>query len=91
MRRHRKEKGFLVYVLVCVRARDMWQSPKCLIKPLIVVLFSPIEQVINEMTDGGADYCFECVGLSSLVHEAFACCRKVSLSLSLSKHASFQS
>ena len=35
-------------------------------------------QVILEMTDGGADYCFECVGMASLVHEAFACCRKVS-------------
>ncbi|KAM7518110.1 hypothetical protein LguiB_017072 [Lonicera macranthoides] len=33
-------------------------------------------QVINEMTAGGADYCFECVGLASLVHEAYACCRK---------------
>ena len=42
-----------------------------------------IEQVIDEMTDGGADYCFECVGMASLVHEAYACCRKVSLSLSL--------
>ncbi|XP_008464878.2 alcohol dehydrogenase-like 7 isoform X1 [Cucumis melo] len=35
-----------------------------------------VSQVINEMTDGGADYCFECVGLSSLIKEAFACCRK---------------
>ncbi|KAJ4834310.1 hypothetical protein Tsubulata_014208 [Turnera subulata] len=35
-----------------------------------------VGQVINEMTDGGADYCFECVGSSSLVHEAYACCRK---------------
>ncbi|GAB2289277.1 hypothetical protein Dimus_023582 [Dionaea muscipula] len=33
-------------------------------------------QVINEMTNGGADYCFECVGLATLVQEAFACCRK---------------
>lgn len=33
-------------------------------------------KVINEMTGGGADYCFECVGLSSLVEEAYACCRK---------------
>ncbi|XP_057974342.1 alcohol dehydrogenase-like 7 [Malania oleifera] len=33
-------------------------------------------QVINEMTNGGADFCFECVGLASLVQEAFACCRK---------------
>lgn len=36
-------------------------------------------KVINETTDGGADYCFECVGQSSLIKEAFACCRKVSL------------
>jgi len=35
-----------------------------------------VSQVINEMTDGGADYCFECVGMASLVHEAYACCRK---------------
>ncbi|CAI9117058.1 OLC1v1018379C1 [Oldenlandia corymbosa var. corymbosa] len=35
-----------------------------------------VSQVIKEMTDGGADYCFECVGMASLVHEAFACCRK---------------
>lgn len=35
-------------------------------------------QVIIEMTNGGDDYCFECVGLGTLVQEAFACCRKVS-------------
>ncbi|KAL6995945.1 Oxidoreductases acting on the CH-OH group of donors With NAD(+) or NADP(+) as acceptor [Sarracenia purpurea var. burkii] len=35
-----------------------------------------LSEVINELTGGGADYCFECVGLASLVHEAFACCRK---------------
>lgn len=35
------------------------------------------EQVINEMTNGGADYCFECVGMGTLVQEAYACCRKV--------------
>ncbi|KAG8378042.1 hypothetical protein BUALT_Bualt08G0097000 [Buddleja alternifolia] len=35
-----------------------------------------ISEVINEMTDGGADYCFECVGLTNLMHEAFSCCRK---------------
>lgn len=40
-------------------------------------------QVITEMTGGGADYCFECVGSASLVQEAYACCRKVSL---ISKH-----
>ncbi|KAA8528802.1 hypothetical protein F0562_036157 [Nyssa sinensis] len=36
----------------------------------------PVSEVINEMTGGGADYCFECVGLASLVHEAFACSRQ---------------
>ncbi|XP_038715469.1 alcohol dehydrogenase-like 7 isoform X1 [Tripterygium wilfordii] len=36
----------------------------------------PISQVIKEITDGGADYCFECVGFSPLVREAYASCRK---------------
>ncbi|XP_075496172.1 alcohol dehydrogenase-like 7 [Primulina tabacum] len=35
----------------------------------------PVSQIVNEMTGGGADYCFECVGKASLVEEAFACCR----------------
>ncbi|CAI8586612.1 unnamed protein product [Vicia faba] len=35
-----------------------------------------VSQVIIEMTDGGADYCFECVGMASLVQEAYASCRK---------------
>ncbi|KAF5794312.1 putative alcohol dehydrogenase [Helianthus annuus] len=35
-----------------------------------------VSQVIMEMTGGGADYCFECVGMKSLVHEAYASCRK---------------
>ncbi|KAL4301359.1 alcohol dehydrogenase-like 2 [Arachis ipaensis] len=30
-----------------------------------------VSEVINEMTDGGADYCFECIGLASLMAEAF--------------------
>ncbi|CAI0434993.1 unnamed protein product [Linum tenue] len=34
-----------------------------------------VSEVILEMTNGGADYCFECVGMASLVEEAFACCR----------------
>ncbi|GAB2290683.1 hypothetical protein Dimus_024958 [Dionaea muscipula] len=29
-----------------------------------------VSQVIKELTDGGAEYCFECVGLASLVEEA---------------------
>ncbi|XP_015884103.3 alcohol dehydrogenase-like 7 [Ziziphus jujuba] len=36
----------------------------------------PVSQVITEMTGGGADYCFECVGQAALVQEAYACCRK---------------
>ncbi|XP_056684942.1 alcohol dehydrogenase-like 7 isoform X2 [Spinacia oleracea] len=35
-----------------------------------------VSQIICEMTDGGADYCFECVGMSTLVEEAYASCRK---------------
>jgi len=40
------------------------------------------KQVIIEMTGGGADYCFECVGMASVVHEAYASCRKVHATLS---------
>ncbi|KAF9686646.1 hypothetical protein SADUNF_Sadunf02G0011000 [Salix dunnii] len=36
----------------------------------------PVSQVINEMTGDGADFCFECVGLASLMEQAYACCRK---------------
>lgn len=35
-----------------------------------------VSQIIIEMTDGGADYCFECVGFTPLVHEAYAASRK---------------
>lgn len=28
-------------------------------------------EIIKEMTDGGADYCFECIGLASLMSDAF--------------------
>jgi S-(hydroxymethyl)glutathione dehydrogenase/alcohol dehydrogenase len=41
-----------------------------------------VSQIIMEMTGGGADYCFECVGMASLVHEAYASCRKVYFYLS---------
>ncbi|XVE60520.1 hypothetical protein DITRI_Ditri05aG0135600 [Diplodiscus trichospermus] len=30
-----------------------------------------VSEVIMEMTDGGVDYCFECVGLASLMEDAF--------------------
>ncbi|KAB1201720.1 Alcohol dehydrogenase-like 7 [Morella rubra] len=36
-----------------------------------------VSQVVNEMTGGGADYCFECIGLPSLVTQAYFCCRNV--------------
>nr|GLL37069.1 alcohol dehydrogenase-like 7 [Ipomoea trifida] len=35
-----------------------------------------VSQVICEMTGGGADYCFECVGEATLMQEAYASCRK---------------
>ena len=37
------------------------------------------KQVIIEMTDGGADYCFECIGLAALMSEAFQSSRAVYL------------
>lgn len=43
-----------------------------------LLLFLYANQVIIDMTEGGADYCFECIGVPSLIREAFACCRKVS-------------
>ncbi|CAI0549238.1 unnamed protein product, partial [Linum tenue] len=35
-----------------------------------------VSEVIKEMTDGGADYCFECIGLASLMAEAFSSSRE---------------
>ncbi|GMN45373.1 hypothetical protein TIFTF001_014552 [Ficus carica] len=32
--------------------------------------------VIKGLTDGGADYCFECIGLASLMQDAFSSCRE---------------
>uniref|UniRef100_A0A453IZ58 Alcohol dehydrogenase-like C-terminal domain-containing protein n=1 Tax=Aegilops tauschii subsp. strangulata TaxID=200361 RepID=A0A453IZ58_AEGTS len=36
-----------------------------------------VSQVIIEMTDGGADYCFECIGLAALMNDAFQSSRAV--------------
>jgi Zn-dependent alcohol dehydrogenase len=36
----------------------------------------PIQQVIVEMTDGGVDYSFECIGLVSTMRAALECCHK---------------
>nr|GMD54139.1 alcohol dehydrogenase-like 1 [Ipomoea batatas] len=37
---------------------------------------SSVAQAIQKMTDEGADYCFECVGLTSLMQDAFASSRQ---------------
>ncbi|MFC4258166.1 S-(hydroxymethyl)glutathione dehydrogenase/class III alcohol dehydrogenase [Marinobacter lacisalsi] len=36
----------------------------------------PIQEVIIEMTDGGVDYSFECVGNVNLMRSALECCHK---------------
>ena len=36
----------------------------------------PIQEVIVEMTDGGVDYSFECVGNTGLMRAALECCHK---------------
>ncbi len=36
----------------------------------------PLQQVIVEMTDGGVDYSFECVGNTQLMRAALECCHK---------------
>jgi S-(hydroxymethyl)glutathione dehydrogenase/alcohol dehydrogenase len=36
----------------------------------------PIQDVIVELTDGGADYSFECVGNTDLMRSALECCHK---------------
>lgn len=35
-----------------------------------------ISEVIKELTDGGADYCFECIGLTSVMRDAFESSRE---------------
>lgn len=37
---------------------------------------APIQEVIIEMTDGGVDYSFECVGNVNLMRAALECCHK---------------
>jgi len=37
---------------------------------------APIQEVIVEMTNGGVDYSFECVGNTSLMRAALECCHK---------------
>ncbi|MGB5246865.1 MAG: S-(hydroxymethyl)glutathione dehydrogenase/class III alcohol dehydrogenase [Woeseia sp.] len=37
---------------------------------------APIQEVIADMTDGGVDYSFECVGNTKLMRAALECCHK---------------
>ncbi len=37
----------------------------------------PIQDVIVEMTDGGVDYSFECIGNVEVMRAALECCHKV--------------
>jgi S-(hydroxymethyl)glutathione dehydrogenase/alcohol dehydrogenase len=36
----------------------------------------PIQQVIVDMTDGGVDYSFECIGNVQVMRQALECCHK---------------
>lgn len=36
----------------------------------------PIQQVLIEMTDGGVDFSFECIGLTQTMRQALECCHK---------------
>jgi S-(hydroxymethyl)glutathione dehydrogenase/alcohol dehydrogenase len=36
----------------------------------------PIQEVITEMTDGGVDYSFECIGNVNVMRSALECCHK---------------
>jgi len=36
----------------------------------------PVQQVIIDMTDGGADYSFECIGNVNVMRAALECCHK---------------
>jgi len=36
----------------------------------------PIQEIITEITDGGVDYSFECIGNTSVMRSALECCHK---------------
>jgi len=38
----------------------------------------PIQQRLINLTDGGVDYSFECIGNVSVMRAALECCHKVS-------------
>ena len=41
----------------------------------------PIQEVIVEMTDGGVDYSFECIGNVNVMRSALECCHKAGANL----------
>ncbi|VAH43676.1 unnamed protein product [Triticum turgidum subsp. durum] len=45
-----------------------------------------VSEVIKEMTGGGADYCFECIGSTSVMAEAFQSSRKVCMAHATACH-----
>ena len=44
----------------------------------------PIQQVLIDLTDGGVDYSFECIGNVSVMRAALECCHKVSILVAIS-------
>ena len=38
----------------------------------------PIQQIIVDLTDGGVDYSFECIGNVNVMRSALECCHKAS-------------
>lgn len=44
----------------------------------------PIQQVLVDLTDGGVDYSFECIGNVSVMRAALECCHKVSIPIATS-------
>ncbi|XP_041021658.1 alcohol dehydrogenase-like 2 isoform X1 [Juglans microcarpa x Juglans regia] len=46
------------------------------VNPATCTAEKPVSEVIKEMTDGGADYCFECIGLASIMQDAFKSSRE---------------
>ena len=44
----------------------------------------PIQQVLVDLTDGGLDYSFECIGNVSVMRAALECCHKVSIPIAIS-------
>jgi S-(hydroxymethyl)glutathione dehydrogenase/alcohol dehydrogenase len=46
----------------------------------------PIQQVISDLTDGGVDYSFECIGNVSVMRSALECCHKLNIAAAALSH-----